>query len=237
MAGNHKRDNAGRSALDLQVGVFGALKRPVLAQLLKNVASTAFRKGERLAQEGEAFSKVYLICEGRVRLVKSDDQGRQILLTVLGPGDVVGLPPAYTGRTWMSSAEGMDSGLALAVDPDQFLKLLRLHAEACAWAFGYLSRLLKESWEAGFSGSTKFGRERLAELLLKKLEPHAAKGANHPDAYQPVSRTELAEITGFAKETVSRLLRELAQRGTISMHGRRIRISDLRALRKLAGQP
>ncbi|MEK7766305.1 MAG: Crp/Fnr family transcriptional regulator, partial [bacterium] len=200
-------------------------------------SSVAFRKGERLVQEGEAFHRVFLLCQGRVRLVKSDDQGRQILVPVLSPGDVVGLPPAMTGRTWITSAVGMESGLALSAEPELLGKLVRTTPEVAAWAFTYLSRLLKESWEAGFSSSTKFGRERLAELLLKKLEAHATKGANHPEAYQPVSRTELSEITGFAKETVSRLLRELAQRGIISMHGRRIRISDLRALRKLAGTP
>lgn len=220
-----------------KAGILAELDRRAVARLARDGQVVVLKKGQRLFNEGETLKHLYLVLVGRMKLTKTDVQGRQLLMMVLGPGNVLGVPSLYAGSDYFFNADMLDAGRVLRFDPKLFREFLTDQRGLSYRVIEHTAFLLKEAWERNFSNSIKYGRERLAEEILKKLgPPQKVREQTEPISIR-LNRTELAEMTGMAKETVSRLLKGLAHKRAVSIHGREVRILSVRLLSQIAGIP
>lgn len=199
--------------------------------LSRRGVSLHFRKGQRLLTEGAPFSHVPLVQSGSVRLTKRDAAGRELVIGWLGPGHLVGLPGLFMSAPFLS-AEAVEPVRAYGLKGDIILDRLRRDHGFSLWVMRYLASLLRDSRSAVFSSAVKFGRERVAEEVLR-LAPAGARRAS-PAAFR-LNRGELADRTGLAKETISRLLAGLVREGAIALEGANVRIVSRGRLTAIAG--
>jgi CRP/FNR family transcriptional regulator, nitrogen oxide reductase regulator len=184
--------------------------RRVPAELRARVAAVArlrrYEKGDLIFAEGDPSHAFILIVTGRVKVFKSTPGGKEIILEIFADGDPLGAVAVYEGAPFMASALALEPVELLVVDHREFLGLLEEHP---AFVRGLLSGLTIRLAEltrrlAELTGARV--EARFARLFLKLCEQIGRSERDGVFVPMPLSRQELADLTGTTIETAIRIM-------------------------------
>ncbi|WP_460049810.1 Crp/Fnr family transcriptional regulator [Spirochaeta dissipatitropha] len=182
-------------------------------------------RGQYLFHTGDQPSGIWVICKGTIKVFQETEEGKQLTLRILGPGDIVGYQSLLAGHPFSHSGIALEdtritflpAGVIkslIASDPlvrDAIIHLLAVevdHAEQLATRMAYCS-----------SG----------QRLISAFREMCSK-TNGCDMHEPMEitapRQELAELAGMTVEATVRTLRRLEDAGIVKAHGRKILILD-----------
>jgi CRP/FNR family transcriptional regulator len=205
------------------------LPGPVRAALLANATERRFRADEVLYLAGSPARALYLVVEGRVRLLRGHD-GRTIFIHDELAGGSLGEVPLFEGTTYPATAIAAEPTRCLVLPREAILEAVRTHPEL---ALAILSRLaarvrfLVDKLDRTASQSTL---ARLAELILSR-----AKSTGGKSFTLGATQQRAAEEIGTVRELIVRGLRTLRDQGAIEAKGGgRYVMKDERLLRRLA---
>jgi CRP/FNR family transcriptional regulator len=120
------------SSCDLRPGrSFCDLSADALQSLDGIKSVTMCPRGTALFNEGRQPRGIYVLCDGRAKLSISAENGKRLMLRVAGPGEVLGLSSALSGKSYELTAETLDACQVVFVKRKDLLKFLRDHREAC----------------------------------------------------------------------------------------------------------
>lgn len=205
--------------------IFSAAPMPVLAAL--GAASTMRHVARRgvLLSDGSVPAHVFLVLQGRVRAIRRSDSGREVTLETYRAGDVLTDAILAPGRPLPNEWEASEPTDLLAIGREDLL------AQIQAWptlglnlAAQLLSRLERTKQLAvGLALADVPDRVTTALRALAKFEGHdTPEGVLIPN--RPTQQ-ELANTIGACRETVSRIVSDLARRGLVTPRGRALLIS------------
>ena len=188
------------------VAMFRALSADDRARLAAVATVRHFDKGVSLFTEGEPSDVLYTLVSGRVKVVKSVAAGKEVILELFGAGDPVGAVVAYEGRPYPASAIALEKTSCVLLRRAPFFGLLESHPTLVrGFLLGLTHRIVELTRRipevAGARVETRF-----AHLFLKladKMARPTAEGAFIP---MPLSRQDLADLTGTTIETCIRLM-------------------------------
>jgi CRP/FNR family transcriptional activator FtrB len=189
------------------------------------------KRGQVILRRGERVPSLYAVAFGSVKTRLPHSGGSEVVLGLLGPGATFGKSAVLLGRPSRVDVVGLDDALLVAVRATCVVDLVERNLRFSR----NLARALAESNQelvAELATSKLRSAQRLAAYLDSIAEPAAQPGAWA--ARLAVSKTLLAARLGIKKETLSRLLRELAHDGLIDVSGRNIAIRDAAGLKQLA---
>jgi CRP-like cAMP-binding protein len=200
--------------------------------LLRGAVERHYAPDEVIYLAGSAARSLYLVLEGRVRVMRGDG-GRAHVLHVEERGGSLGEVPLFEGVSYPATAIAAEPTRCLVLSREAVLGAIRAEPELSLALLSRLAarvRLLVERLDRNTGHSTV---KRLAELLLER---HASsKGKSFIIAS---TQQEAAEEIGTVRELVVRGLRTLRQRGVIAARGGgRYVVTDDAALRKIASEP
>ena len=184
--------------------------RRVSSELRARVAAVArlkqYEKGELIFAEGDPAHAFIVIVTGRIKVFKSTPSGKEIILEIFGDGDPLGAVAVYEGAPFMASALALEPSQLLSIDHREFLRLLE---EYPAFVRGLLSGLTIRLAEltrrlAELTGARV--EARFARLFLKLCEQIGREERNGVFVPMPLSRQELADLTGTTIETAIRIM-------------------------------
>ena len=217
------------------VPLFSALDPEDQKQLLDMMSEVTFRRGERLFNEGDPGDRLYLLIEGKVKLGHTSSDGRENLIAVLGPGEMIGELTLFD--------PGPRSGTATAVAPT---KMLQLEHTALMEFIDTRPELAKHMLRA-LAQRLRRTNEALADLVFSDVPGRVAKalldlgdrfGTRTDDGTLHVphelTQEELAQLVGASRETVNKTLAEFVSRGWIRLEGRGVHLLDVDRLRRRA---
>lgn len=193
-----------------------------------------YDRGETLFAEGDPSDFLYTILAGRVKVMKMLPSGKEVILEIFGPGDPVGAVVAYEGRPYPATAAAQEPTKCLLVRRSAFFALLESHPSLVR---GYLLGLTQRIVEltrripevAGGRVETRF-----AHLFLKladKMGRPSAEGITIP---MPLSRQDLADLTGTTIETGIRVMSRWGKDGLVRTDKDGFVLLDRAALEKLS---
>lgn len=215
-----------------------ALPTSALAELNHMAWRRKIRSGGSIFGTGVETGIVANIVSGVVRLSRSLGDGRTQIVGLQFAPEFIGRP--FSGSGNISAEAATDVELCCFSKP-QFEALLRAHRGLQELLVQRMLQDLDQAREWMLLLGRKTALERVATLLLlcaeKMRGSECGEGSeiNRLTFELPLSRTEMAEYLGLTLETVSRMLRSLAQSGIISIHrGRGITINDPQELRRHA---
>ncbi|HEY8040206.1 MAG TPA: Crp/Fnr family transcriptional regulator [Polyangiaceae bacterium] len=196
-----------------------------------------FTAGQAIFQEGTPAREAFLLQEGRVRLLKRVAMTDRSL-AVVKPGDLFGEGALLVSRateagatapepTYGSTAVGLTEGVVLALDAATFRGLLAQHPQVAARAVDQLVRRLRDAEDQIEIMMLRGVQSKVTSALLKLAG--RASGA----AEVTMSPVELSTRVGLDVEAVKRTVQRLRDRHYIRIHGERIEIPDVDALRRL----
>lgn len=195
------------------------------AEECRDVAAGArcrgFRARDVLFNESDPAAALYVLCAGRVKLCLPFPDEHEVVVRLLGPGDLCGWPAVLTDDTYPVSARAVEPGRALAWERGALEELFGRIPTLSRNALRILARRIREQQERYLELATERVPQRLARTLLRLISPSGRRFEDGLHADVPLSRAELAQMTGTSLFTVSRLLSEWEGQGIVkALRGR-----------------
>ncbi|HMV08481.1 MAG TPA: Crp/Fnr family transcriptional regulator [Cyclobacteriaceae bacterium] len=205
--------------------LFEGLPPEEINKLLSEGATHVFRKGEIIFREGGIPTGVFHIKSGKVKKYKTTATGAEQIIYICAEGELLGYHALLSEERYSDSTAALVTSEITFISKETFLGVLSRSSA--------LSNRLLKLLGLEFSGfidsftnlATKNVRERLAFNLLM-LEEKFRDGKKTDAVDIMLSRTDLANMTGTAKETLVRLLKEFKQKNLIQTTSNSVRIID-----------
>ncbi|HVE63263.1 MAG TPA: Crp/Fnr family transcriptional regulator [Mycobacteriales bacterium] len=197
--------------------------------------SRHFRTGAALFHAGDPSDWVVLVVAGRVKIVEHTADGREVLLAVRGPGQLIGELSAIDGEPRSASAIAMDDVEVLLVDASGFHSYLESHPSAAVALLRLLTVRLRDADRKRVEYSSHDVLGRVALRLLELAEEYGEADGTGVRITLPLSQDELASYTASSREAVAKALRTLRDRKVITTDRRAFTVIDIEGLRARAG--
>lgn len=199
-----------------------------LSALLDSAAEARLPARSTVFRQGDQCSSYLLVIEGTVRVISRADNGREIVLYRLGPGDSCVLTTSclFSNRRYPAEGVAETAVTALAIPAVQFNRTIEHSTAFRRFVFASFGEHLASL--IGLVEEVAFGRldARLARHLLEQTVAGDTLQATHQ---------ELATELGSAREVISRQLKEFEQRGMVSLQRGSLTVLDRTGLDRLAG--
>ncbi len=212
------------------LGVFCNLEGPALEEFNRNKTTNHYKKGQVIFYEGNQAFGVYCILSGRVKLYKTGVDGRQQIVRIAGPGDLLGYRSLFAGEPYHATAESLEEAVICFVDNNTFFPMLAANPKLTVSILKKLSKELRVAEDLATSIAQRSVRERMAELLLMLKQTYGKPTKRGIQIDLELSREEMAEMIGITQETAIRLLSEFKKDGMIDVRERAITILNTKAL-------
>lgn len=217
--------------------VFASLSERELHELKFLRTTNAYKKKQVIFYEGNPALGVYCVSEGRVKLYKTSDGGKQRILGLREKGALLGCASLFSGQVEQYTAEAIEDTKICFLEKNGFLTFLKLHPEATMALLVRISQEAIKSHDQLMDQTFKSVRRRLAELLLTLETSFGVKQDKGVVLLNlNLSREELSQAIGATMETTVRLLSECKKEGLIAERGRQLVILEPAKLQLLASQ-
>lgn len=200
--------------------------------LAKNALEKVYRAGQIIVAEDDRIRTFYIVIRGKVKMFKSSAEGKEQTLYLLGPGELFGMCATFSDSIFPANAIAMEES-AILVLPGSVLETLGKDDPTILFNIVFvLSRMLKESMALVESLSLMEIPQRIASFLRFSTP---RRECNEGDVMElEITQRELSKILGTTPETLSRVLKKMADENVLLVKGRNIRILDCEALEKIA---
>jgi CRP-like cAMP-binding protein len=217
-------------------GPLGRLPPEDADALLALGAARDHKDRDLLVRQGDAPSTVHVVLAGRVRVLRHTLEGRDLLVAVGRPGDVLGELAALDGAPHNSTVTAMGPARTLSIPAPGFRRFLLDNPRAAFVILQTLAERLRDSTARAIDAATQTAHVRLARRLLELAASDGrSDGEGAIDIRTPLTQEELASWVGLSREAVAGVLRELREGEVVETGRRLIRVLDLDRLRSEAG--
>jgi CRP-like cAMP-binding protein len=213
---------------------WGRLTAPEQAALSRVGTRRPFPPGAVILSQGDAERHLLVVLSGQVRVVTGSAHGREVLLAVCGPGQVLGELSAIDGAPRSATVQAVDAVEGLVVAGSR-LPGVCTEFPHIAWVLlQVVAQRLRDAdrQRAEFGGGTMV--QRVVALLLELAAKHGQRTDSGILIAVPATQEQLAEMVAASRESVARVLRGLRQRGLVETKRSRITIQRIQELRRLA---
>jgi CRP/FNR family transcriptional regulator, cyclic AMP receptor protein len=204
-----------------EVPPFSVLHPDDLRDLVRRVRSRSYPRGQVIFREGEPGKTLYVIDRGQVKLSTRAPGGRELLVAILGRGQIFGELEIFDGGPRGMTARTMEPVETFVLDKHLVQAMLRTRPAFVRRLLELMARRLRRADQAAqdlvfFDAST-----RLARRLLQLAEEH---GTSDPDGSQVrirvrLTQDEVGQMIGVNRSSVNRVLRALATQGLVDWNG------------------
>ncbi|HEV2576293.1 MAG TPA: Crp/Fnr family transcriptional regulator [Acidobacteriaceae bacterium] len=190
-------------------------------------------KGTVLFQQGDPGSSILILYEGQVKLQCTSREGKQSILKIAMPGDVLGLGTVISGTRYEVTAEVLEPATVKSIRKEEFLSFLKRHNELSIPA----ARVLSEEHKSAFFDERQTvtypsAASRLACILLD-LSRKAPGERGRRCFTMALTHEELANLAGTSRETITRMLGRFRREGWLRVEGSSMTILDPECLIQL----
>lgn len=212
--------------------LFTALDDAAAVSLRVSMDSVKINKGAILFKEGDSGEHVYVIVEGKLKLGTSSGDGRENLLSILGPGEMFGELSLFDPGPRTSTATAVTDARLLSLSHAKLIPWLRENPDVSLQLLARLAQRLRRTNEA--VGDLVFSDVpgRVAKALIDLGERFGKQTPEGLFVQHELTQEELAQLVGASRETVNKALADFAGRGWLRLDGRAVLITDLERLTK-----
>ena len=214
------------------VPLFSSMNEEQLNLLQPCLQQRSYPRGSFILREGEQTDALYLIVSGRVKVLIPDEQGREVILAVLGVNEFFGEMGLLDGQPSSASVETLEACRMLRLSKAGFTAALQQNFELAMVIIGNLVRRLREADRKIESLALVDVYGRVARLLLD----HAEEVDGSLVVSKAPPKQEIARMIGASREMVSRVVKYLQLRGYIRAEKRNIFLLDRFSLGKRAAK-
>ena len=195
--------------------------------LIERQGVQRYKKGEVIFREGIVPSGIYFIHAGKIKKYKTGNSGKEQIIYIANKNELIGYHAVLSEERYPDSAAALEDSQITFIPKEDFLHVLHTSA-------AFASRLLKilsHDYSVLANNISVFTQgtaaERLAIALILIREKSKIETPVGQETMIDISRSDLANMAGLAKENVIRLLKEFKSEGIIETTGRKIWVKDI----------
>ncbi len=191
------------------------------------------KKGDYAFREGEKSKGAIFLASGKIKLYKVGAGGREQILKMIKPGEIIGYTTLLTEKNWLFSAAAMTDAVICILDKYSLMSILKKNADLTLKLTEVLSEELIYSYNRIISLTQKHVRGRLVESLLNLIDIYGCED-DGKTIRAAISRDDIAHFSNMTTSNAIRTLSSLASEGIIKIRGRKISIPDISVLEEIS---
>jgi CRP/FNR family transcriptional regulator, nitrogen oxide reductase regulator len=217
-----------------KVPFFSILPPKDLEVINQKFREHGFQSQEVVYYSGDPAERLFVVADGRVKLLQYSTAGKSVLLDILTPGEFFGSLSTLPDDEYPDTAQAQSSACVLSVEKNDFRRILEKHPPVTLVLLDVTHQRLRAARETVRQLSALSAERRLALTLLKLAKKLGAEGEVGLLIQAPLSRDDLAQMTGTTTETASRILSQFQKDGVIQSGRQWVAITDRTHLEQLA---
>ncbi len=206
-----------RMTLLRSLPLFNDLDEEILRHLAENSRQRRFREGEIVCYQGDPGSTCHIIVRGRVRIFLVGQDGRELSVRIMGPGEIFGEMSLLEERPRSANVETLEETETLELRHDALLHCLRKSPALALSLLRALSARLRFSTAEAEELASLTVVERLIRQLWKLAQWSGMPVAGGVRIMVPMTQQELATMIGTSRESVNRALVRLRRQGKVRL--------------------
>jgi CRP-like cAMP-binding protein len=224
------------SSMVAHLPLFAGFAADDLAEILREARSARYPKNSAVFEEGEDVHSFFLLLHGHIRAGKTTPAGEQVVVRYVSPGEIFGIAPAIGLPCYPATATAVDDSVVLCWPSTAWPRLAAKFPALAANTLQAVGSRLQESHTRVVEMSTEQVEQRIAHALLRLAKQSGRKLDRGVEIDFPISRQDIAQMTGTTLHTVSRILSGWEQLGLIEGGRQRIVLREPQKILALAQQ-
>ena len=206
--------------------LFKEFHAEALDAILSEAHCDRYPKNTPVFQQGEQAASFFVLLHGHVRASKATPAGDQIVVRYVSPGEIFGVTTAIGLDRYPATATAVDDSVVLSWPSAKWPSLVAQHPSLAVSTLQMVGSRLQETHTRVVEMSTEQVEQRIAHALLRLAKQAGRKVENGIKIDFPISRQDVAEMTGTTLHTVSRTLSAWEQQGLVESARQSIVLRD-----------
>jgi len=220
---------SGKTQILRSSSIFSSLNDDELGELADLSIERSFVSNEFIFWDGDAPDWLYIVAEGKVKVIKHSSLGKEFIIAFFGPGEMFGEVAVFENKPYPASAQAVVKTKVVGIKTDEFLPFLANRPQVALRIISVLGGRLRDA-----QGRLRdLAGERVEQRLVSVLLMLSAKLG----LTLPFTRQEIADMAGTTTETAIRVTSHLKDRGVIRSVRGKVIILDEEKLRLLGEGP
>ncbi len=215
------------------VPIFSELDENTLDQISKLGIRKNFTKDSVVLFEHETGSALFVIVNGKVKVSRVSDDGKEVILTILGESDFFGEMAILDGLARSANVTAMEDSELFIIQRSEFLELLQSHPEIAIALLQELTQRLRSADMKIKSLSLKDAEGKVATVILQLADDIGKIKHGTVEIEKLPFQHDLANMAGTSRETISRTLHSFAKKGMVELDGSKLKILDYEKFKEM----
>lgn len=216
------------------VPIFASLAEREIEGLLAATTTKRLAAKELLFRKGDPGNQLYGVLSGRLKVVSTGRDGRELLFGVMAPGDVIGEIALMDSNPRSATVVALEASELLVLHRRDLLPFLERHPKLALHFAGVLAARVRHLSDQAEDAIFLPLPARMAKTLLALAQRYAAGAAGAQPIEIRLSQQDLADMVGTTRESVNKQLRAWEAEGLVEIERARLRLVDRAALEDIA---
>ena len=213
------------------IPLFSELSEDDLREIVKLAVRQVYMKDNMILIEEEIGSTMFIILDGRVKISRISDDGREVILSILSEGDFFGEMSILDGQNRSANVVTLDDSRIMVIRREDFLQMLHDYPQIAINLLKELAQRLRRSDAQIKSLSLQNATGKVASTLLRIADDSGKIHLGQVEIPRLPPQQDLANMAGTSRETISRVLKALTKQGHLRKEGSRLIIKDYESFR------
>ncbi|ADP69860.1 transcriptional regulator, Crp/Fnr family [Rhodomicrobium vannielii ATCC 17100] len=217
--------------------LFASMTDAQVDLLASRATARRVAEGSAVFEQGEPATSFYLLLDGRLKVRQITADGQQIIVRIVNPGDLLGFACALSRPDYPGTATAAVDSVVAAWPSTNWNAFVEANPHLAMNAIRTIGQRLDEAHTRIREMSTQEVERRVAHTVLRLVDQAGKADAGGTRVDFPISRRDIAEMTGTTLHTVSRILSAWEAQGLVEGGRRKLVVRDAAKLAKLAEAP
>jgi len=217
-----------------KLSLFAKMGDNELDKLVSYATSRRIPQGESIFEQGDDAVSFYLLLYGRLKVNQVTSDGQQIIVRMVHPGDLFGFAKALQRNDYPGTAMAVTESIVLGWPTELWDYFVEQNPGLAMNAIQTIGKRLEEAHTRIREMSTEEVERRVAHVVLRLAQKAGKKEENGIRIDFPITRQDIAEMTGTTLHTVSRILSGWEAKGFVLGGRQKLTVTDALGIRKLA---
>ena len=208
----------------LFVPIFSDLQKETIDKIAEIGIRKLYKKINVILMEEEAGSALFVIISGKVKVARTSNDGREVILSILTDSDFFGEMAILDGLTRSATVIALEDSELFIIQRNEFLQLLHDHPETSIALLQELTKRLRAADMKIKSLSLKDAEGKVATVILQLADDIGKIKKGIVEIEKLPLQQDLANMAGTSRETISRTLHSFAKKGLVELEGSKLRI-------------
>jgi len=217
------------------INLFYNVKEDFLSHVASLCKTKKYPKSSMIILEEEYGDRIFIIKNGTVKITRVNDEGKEVIIALLGAGDFFGEMAILDGNSRSANALAQEKCELITINKEDFLDMLKNNFQVCMNLLEELAVRLRKSDQQIEALSLSDAEHRIGVSLLNLAEDRGVIKNGEVTIESLPYQQDIANMAGTSRETVSRVLKLFEDRMIISKTGHTLKISDYKFFKRIFG--